>query len=287
LKTLSYDPDMAAAPMKVAVHSQRRLIGEALAWCLATHPGLNVVGHTQEWAQLVSLCKLRRPDAVIVDAAPAEVDETVRQMRRLSARGAIGHVLLLSEVPPRHASVTGGASWRYLSNARGLEALVAALMDRRFIKEVAKQPARSARLTEREIEVLTMVSTGLTAPEIADRLDIGHRSVENHKRRIYAKLGANNQAAAVGVVAPLGILDVQPRASLDGHKTSVPALSRRETEILHLSANGASVRQMATTLGVAPKTVETQLSLLYRKLGVHNRASALAVARAHGLIPES
>jgi DNA-binding NarL/FixJ family response regulator len=277
---------MAAAPMKVAVHSHRRLIGEALAGCLAPQPGLHVVGHTQEWAQLVSLCRLRRPEAVILDAASGEVEETVRQMRRLAARCDIGFVLLLSEVPPRHSSASGGAAWRYLSNAKGLEALVAALMDRRFARhDAGKAAARSARLTEREIEVLTMVSTGLTAPEIADRLDIGHRSVENHKRRIYAKLGASNQAAAVGAVAPLGILDVQPRPTLDTRKASLPGLSRRETEILHLSANGASVRQMATTLGSAPKTVETQLSLLYRKLGVHNRASALAVARAHGLIP--
>jgi len=132
-----------------------------------------------------------------------------------------------------------------------------------------------------------MVSTGLTAPEIANRLEIGQRSVENHKRRIYAKLGASNQAAAVGAVAPLGILDVQPREAVDARQASPPGLSRRETEILHLSANGASVRQMANTLGIAPKTVESQLSLLYRKLGVHNRASALAVARAHGLIPDT
>jgi DNA-binding NarL/FixJ family response regulator len=282
---LSYDPDMATAPMKVAVHSQRRLIGEALAQCLATHPGLHVVGHTQEWAQLVSLCKLRRPEAVIVDAAPAEVDETVRQMRRLAARCDIGFVLLLSEVAPRSPSPSG---WRHLAHSRGVEALLATLLDKRAARqELARTRAREARLTEREIEVLTMVSTGLTAPEIANRLEIGPRSVENHKRRIYAKLGASNQAAAVGAVAPLGILDVQPREALDARQASLPVLSRRETEILHLSANGASVRQMASTLGIAPKTVETQLSLLYRKLGVHNRASALAVARAHGLIPDA
>jgi DNA-binding CsgD family transcriptional regulator len=42
---------------------------------------------------------------------------------------------------------------------------------------------------------------------------------------------------------------------------------------------------MANSLGVAPKTVESQLSRLYRKLGVHNRAAALAVAHAYGLVP--
>ncbi len=272
---------MTAAPIKVAVHSQRRLIGEALSQCLAPHPCLQVVGHTQEWAQLVSLCKLRRPEAVIVDAAGGEVDETVRQMRRLANRCAIASVLLLSEVAPRVPSPSG---WRHLPHTRGMEALLATLLDRPGpAQEPVRAKAREARLTEREVEVLTMVSTGLTAPQIAHRLEIGPRSVENHKRRIYAKLGAHNQTAAVGVVAPLGILDVQPRATLDSRQTP-PNLSRRETEIVQLSANGASVRQMATALGIAPKTVETQLTLLYRKLGVHNRASALAVARAHGIV---
>src|SRR4051794_36932445 len=119
---------MAAEPMKVAVHSQRRLIGEALSQCLATHPSVQVVGHTQEWAQLVSLCTLRRPEAVIVDAAPSEVDETVRQMRRLANRCAIASVLLLSEVAPRMPSPNG---WRHLPHTRGVEALLATLLDRR------------------------------------------------------------------------------------------------------------------------------------------------------------
>ena len=131
-----------------------------------------------------------------------------------------------------------------------------------------------------------MVGSGLTAPEIADRLDIAPRSVENHKRRIYAKLGTHSQAAAVGAIAPLGILDARPNSIPDSRLAAIPGLSRREYEILKLSSHGSSVRQMATTFGVAPKTVEAQLSLLYRKLNVHNRAQALAVARAHGLIPE-
>lgn len=278
---VSYDPDMATAPMKVAVHSSRRLIGEALAQCLATHPGLIVVGHTQECAQLVSLCKLRRPEAVVIDSGPAEVDETVAQVKRLALGCDMGFVILLSEVAPRHPCPSG---WRHLPHTKGIDSLIATLIAKHTAPHnVARVRSREAQLTEREIEVLTMVSTGFTAPEIADRLDIGQRSVENHKRRIYAKLGASNQTAAVGAVAPLGILDLQPWAR-DPRHASLPGLSRRETEILHLSARGASVRQMATTLGIAPKTVEAQLSQLYRKLRVHNRASALAVARSHGLI---
>jgi DNA-binding CsgD family transcriptional regulator len=125
------------------------------------------------------------------------------------------------------------------------------------------------------------VSNGLTVPEIAKLLGIGPRSVENHKRRIFAKLGAHSQALAVSSVAMMGLLDPRPHPFI-----SWTDLSGRERELLGLASHGASMRQMANTLGVAPKTVESQLYRLYRKLGVHNRAAALAVAHAYGLVPE-
>lgn len=277
---------MAAAPMTVAVHSKRRLVGEALAWCLATQTGLIVVGHTQQWVQLASLCRLRQPEALIADAS-TELDETIRHIRRLTTRCPVSYVVLLSDQVPQLALPIGPTAWRILPHSRGLGALLAALNDRSTARcDITRTAARAARLTEREVEVLAMVGSGLTAPEIANRLDIGHRSVENHKRRIYAKLGAHSQSGAVGAVAPLGILDIQPREG-EARPASLPELSRRENEILLLSAQGASVRQIANSLGIAPKTVETQLSALYRKLGVHSRAAALGVARAHGLISEA
>ncbi len=271
--------------MTVAVHSARRLVSEALSWCLATQPGLSVVGHTQQWAQLASLCRLRQPETAVVDAS-SDLDGTVSQLRRMTARSPVNSVVLLCDEVPTDES-TEEHGWRYFPHRGGLSGLLALLNDCSSRCESSRVVARSARLTEREVEVLAMVGSGLTAPEIADRLDIAPRSVENHKRRIYAKLGAHSQAAAVGAIAPLGILDARPTAAIGVRLAAIPGLSRREYEILKLSSDGASVRQMATTLGVAPKTVEAQLSLLYRKLNVHNRAQALAVARAHGLIPEA
>ncbi|WP_203908596.1 response regulator transcription factor [Rhizocola hellebori] len=276
---------MAAVPMTVAVHSARRLVSEALSWCLATQPGLSVVGHTQQWAQLASLCRLRQPDTAVVDAS-ADLDGTIGQLRWMTARSSVNSIVILCDDLPGDDVTQDNRGWRYFPHSRGLSGLLALLNDCSSRCETSRAVARSARLTEREVEVLAMVGSGLTAPEIADRLDIAPRSVENHKRRIYAKLGTHSQAAAVGAIAPLGILDARPNSVADSRLAAIPGLSRREYEILKLSSHGSSVRQMATTFGVAPKTVEAQLSLLYRKLNVHNRAQALAVARAHGLIPE-
>jgi DNA-binding CsgD family transcriptional regulator len=63
-----------------------------------------------------------------------------------------------------------------------------------------------APLTDREREVLRMVGTGHTTREIALRLGISAKTVENHKHRIFSKLGVHNQAHAVSIAMRAGIL---------------------------------------------------------------------------------
>ena len=58
-------------------------------------------------------------------------------------------------------------------------------------------------------------------------------------------------------------------------------LSRREAEIVASIAEGKAVKQTARELGISAKTVENLQGRLFRKLGVRNRAQA--VARAHRL----
>ena len=61
-------------------------------------------------------------------------------------------------------------------------------------------------------------------------------------------------------------------------------LTDRETEILELLAVGLTVKQVATRLRLSPRTVETHVSKLYRKLGARNRVQAVSKAASLGLI---
>jgi two-component system, NarL family, nitrate/nitrite response regulator NarL len=62
------------------------------------------------------------------------------------------------------------------------------------------------------------------------------------------------------------------------------ALSRREHEVLVLIAQGKSAPTIALELHVSPATVKTHLKTLYEKLGVSDRAAAVAEAMRRGLI---
>jgi two-component system, NarL family, nitrate/nitrite response regulator NarL len=63
-----------------------------------------------------------------------------------------------------------------------------------------------------------------------------------------------------------------------------PALSAREAEVLRRIATGQSVASMASDLYLAPSTVKTHVQRLYEKLGVSDRASAVAEAMRRGLL---
>lgn len=63
----------------------------------------------------------------------------------------------------------------------------------------------------------------------------------------------------------------------------VVSLTPRERQIIDSIAGGASVKQTALELGISAKTVENLQSRLFRKLGVRNRAQAVATAHAMGL----
>jgi DNA-binding NarL/FixJ family response regulator len=61
----------------------------------------------------------------------------------------------------------------------------------------ARQTAsRPAGLSEREIEVLRLVAEALTDAQVAERLSLSPRTVGQHLRSIYNKLGVNSRAAA-------------------------------------------------------------------------------------------
>jgi DNA-binding CsgD family transcriptional regulator len=73
-------------------------------------------------------------------------------------------------------------------------------------------------------------------------------------------------------------------ASRGADRDGLPALTARESDILRSIAAGHTVRQTARSLGIAEKTVENTQARLFRKLGAHNRAGALAAAHGWGLV---
>ena len=72
--------------------------------------------------------------------------------------------------------------------------------------------AKSTKITNRELEVLTAIASGYEYKEIATMLDIKYQSVKNHLYHISKKLGVGNNTQALLKALELGMvsLDIRP-----------------------------------------------------------------------------
>ena len=89
------------------------------------------------------------------------------------------------------------------------------------------------------------------------------------------------------VVDPTMAAQIAKRAALRQHDTwpgGDLGLTKRESQVLGLLADGLSNTLIASELMVGEETVKTHLRNLYRKLGVNDRAQAVATALRQGII---
>jgi DNA-binding NarL/FixJ family response regulator len=197
----------ARVTLKVAVQSPRRLLRDALSACVSIRPDVTVVGKVAEPGDVLDLCGLARPDVVILDAGDRLGDYAVlagRLTRRLPELNLIVTYRDADEQDLAAACRAGVTS--LVPESHGLAAVLALLQ---------RRPGRHARpsaggLTDRELELVVLTGSGHSVSEIATLLGISPATVDNLKRRVYAKMGVNSSAHAASRAASLGMLDQRP-----------------------------------------------------------------------------
>ena len=70
----------------------------------------------------------------------------------------------------------------------------------------------------------------------------------------------------------------------DGGAEPRRSLTAREVEVLSLIARGMTSAQAASELGIRPRTVNTHIEHIYRKIGASNRSVATSFAIEHGIV---
>jgi DNA-binding NarL/FixJ family response regulator len=220
---------MAGSATRIAVQSRRRLVRDALCAYLASRPEFTVVGQTASMDTMLALCALRRPDVVLIDAEPAGTP-TIPELRRLCAAfPATQVVVAYAELHPQMlaGAIQAGVS-ALVPCAHGLASLVRTL--RQY--PAGTPPVHDGfALTERELEVVSLLGAGHSVPQMARLMRISPRTVENHKRRIYVKLGVGNQIRAVSQATSMGLIGTgtgdpaRPRAGADERRSPFVVVS--------------------------------------------------------------
>lgn len=88
-----------------------------------------------------------------------------------------------------------------------------------------------------------------------------------------------------GTIERLLLALPRPSAAPPVRQSSPFELTEREREVLAGVARGERNKEIAARLGLTRRTIDTYLSNIFTKLGVDSRASAVAVALEHGLLP--
>jgi LuxR family maltose regulon positive regulatory protein len=116
---------------------------------------------------------------------------------RAAALAALGEALARG-VPPgcRRLYLDEGAAMVELLEAHGSE-LAATVLAAAERGEPGPRPPRADGLSERELEVLRLLATELTGPEIAQRLFVSLNTLRTHTRHIFTKLDVTTRRAAV------------------------------------------------------------------------------------------
>ena len=173
--------------------------------------GYPVVGAVGDGESAVRIAPATRPDVVLMDlqlpgmsgveaaAALVAIDPAVRVLM-FSSSGEDADVLAAMKVGARGYLVKSAARPELLAavarTADGQATFspgLAALVLGEYRRIGRDEPDPAAVLTDRETEILRMVSTGLSARQIAERLVVSHRTVQNHVQNTLRKLQLHNR----------------------------------------------------------------------------------------------
>ena len=143
----------------------------------------------------------------LVSAADADRQAAVRDLTdALTAGYPAGYRrLFLDEGPPMHDLLREVAATRSGEAAASATALLALADEERSRPGGRPEPVAEG-LSEREVEVLRLLATDLTGPEIARRLFVSVNTLRTHTKHVFTKLGVNTRRAAVSRAVELGIL---------------------------------------------------------------------------------
>lgn len=229
--TVADSTSRSAADVRVIIVDDQPLVRSGIAFIISTEPGMSVVSEVANGELALVSVNNHRPDVVLMDIRMPVMDgiTATRQIHDSGGppvlvlttfddddvlwgaleAGAAGFLLKDTTADDLIAAVhtvAGGGSWL---DPRVTPRVLAAV---RGARRAGQGRIRGfADLSERERQVLALIASGASNPEIAEQLYLSERTVKGHVSNIFAKLGARDRAAAIILAFEAGLAD--PRSS--------------------------------------------------------------------------
>ena len=214
--------------VKVLLADDHPIVRQGLRNLLETEAKFNVVGEAEDGLQTVQLAETLKPDVVIVDIMMPRLNG-LEAIHQITSRLPHTHCIVLSMqsadpyiVQALRSGASGyvlkdsapdeviGAIQQVLSGKRYLSPQISEKLIDLFVEKIETgrlDPYQT--LSSREREILQLTAEGLTNNDMAEKLSISPRTVEQHRQNMMNKMGFKNSTELIRYALKRGILPME------------------------------------------------------------------------------
>jgi DNA-binding NarL/FixJ family response regulator len=195
--------------ISVLIVDDQDLVREGLRMLLDAEPDICVAGEAGNGSQALAQARRLDPDVILMDVRMPEMDgiQATTQLVRSGCRARILMLTTFNLDEYVYHAMKAGASGFLLKDASREQlagavrtvsvgqALLAPAITQRLIEDFCRGPApgtpagsSAGRLSERELDVVRLITHGLSNAEIAAKLFLSEATIKSHVARILAKL---------------------------------------------------------------------------------------------------
>jgi DNA-binding NarL/FixJ family response regulator len=205
-------------PIRLLIVDDHPVVRDGLRGMFAGTSEFEVVGEATNGVDAVAVAESLHPDVILMDLRMPAGDGATA-IRELAVRKFPARILVLTTydsdndvIPAIQAGATGyllkdsprEELFRAVRAADRGESVISPAVAAQLMNQLRTPPPEL--LSERELEVLALISQGFTNRGAAARLFISEATVKTHLVHIYAKLEVNDRAAAVAIAFERGLL---------------------------------------------------------------------------------
>ncbi|AKP73280.1 two-component system response regulator [Piscirickettsia salmonis] len=208
--------------IKVLIVDDHELIRVGIKRLLSDVQGIEVIGEAESGEEALQFIRQSRPDVVLMDVNMPGMGglEATRRLLRIDQDIQVLAVTVYGGEPYPSRVLQAGAAG-YITKGTNIDEMVRAIrkvhVGQRYISpDVAQQLALKHltdddtpfdQLSEREMQVMIMITSGQKVQEISDQLCLSPKTVNSYRYRLFEKLNVNSDVELTHLAIRHGMLD--------------------------------------------------------------------------------